>query len=489
MALTDKQFEALKAQLQKKKETLGESEYDTFLTRAAGQVGETQPTNDDGFIKDIGQGAAKSAGDLALGIGTIGRKAQGLLSKGVEKVTGIKDFGMGKPGVFDTGSEQNIKAKEVLTRNSTAEKVGGFVGDVASFAIPGTAVTKATKGVNFLARAASLGAADAVTTIAKSGEIDKDAVDAAIIGAAFPVVGKAAGAAKSALIPSGKDAGGRVINSLIKPLLKDFSYGKNPGQAVAEAGITASSLDELAGKIKVVRQQTGEEISQRVAASKATFDASDALNSIDEAIATAQKAPKTNKEIIRRLQDVKDDVFSIGDDGLPQRKLKDLTAPELWELNKEIGDLARWTGNATDDEIINKAIKNSYSTTRSKLEAGVPGLSDVSEKYANLKSAETATEYRDKIAARQGLSSLTSKTTGIGAGLITAAATGGITTPLLVGATVAGLSEAAGSPAFKTKLAAWLASTPKTELKKAFEEAPWLRSSLQSILFDVDETE
>jgi len=58
-----------------------------------------------------------------------------------------------------------------------------------------------------------------------------------------------------------------------------------------------------------------------------------------------------------------------------------------------------------------------------------------------------------------------------------------------VGAGAVSLSEAAASPAVKTQLAAWLASASKEELKDAFTQAPWLRSTLQSILLDVDETE
>jgi len=42
---------------------------------------------------------------------------------------------MGKAGVFDAGSEENLAAKEALARDTTGEKVGGFIGDVASFAL------------------------------------------------------------------------------------------------------------------------------------------------------------------------------------------------------------------------------------------------------------------------------------------------------------------------------------------------------------------
>lgn len=488
MALDPKQFEELKKQLEKKRQRLGDEEYAAFLERANQSTQEEMSTDNDGFLVDTAQGLAKSAGDIAMGAGSIGRKIQTGISKVGEKVFGkYNPFQSGEPAVFDEGSTANVKARELLKRDTAGEKFGGFVGDVASYALPGGAVTKATKGMGFLTRAASLGASDALTTTVKQGKFDRQSVDAGIIAMAFPLVGKAGTLAKSYLLPSGKDAGGRVINSLIKPLLKDFSYGKNPGQTVAEMGITASSLDDLAVKIKSARIGIGEEISTKVATSKSTFDATKSLSSIDEAINVAKKSPRTNASVIQRLQNIKDDLLQVNKDGVPTRNLKKMTADELWEFNKDIGDLARWTGNATDDEIINKAIKNAYGTTRSQLEKGVPGLEEVSEKYANLKSAEVATEYRDKIAARQGLMSFTGTQAGLTTGLVTAVATGGVTVPLLVGAGAAALTEASKTPAFKTRLAAWLAKAPKEELKDAFTQAPWLRGTLQSILFDIPE--
>lgn len=486
MALSQKQFDDLKKQLEKKKQKLGEQEYSSFLERAS-TVSQTTPTKEatdnDGFVLDTAQGLVKSAGDIALGAGSLGRKIQGGISKVGEKVFGkYNPFQMGEPSVFDEGSESNTKAKELLKRDTTGEKVGGFVGDVASFALPGGAVTKVTKGLNFLTRAAALGATDAVTTTVKQGKLDKQSVDAGIIAMAFPVVGKVATAAKPYLIPSGKEAGGRVINSLIKPLLKDFSYGKNPGQAVAEAGITASSLDDLGAKIRSARIGVGEEISNKVASSKTRFEATDALTPLDEALAVAQKSPKTNSAIIQRLQNLKDDLLQVDKDGLPTRNLKDLSADDLWELNKDIGELTRWTGNATDDEIVNKALRNAYAKTRGKLETGVAGLDEVSEKYANLKSAEVATEYRDKIASRQNLISVSGTGVGTAVALGTALASGGAVLPILMGMGAAGLVEAGKSPTVKTNIASWLAKSSKEELKDAFTQAPWLRGTLQTIL-------
>lgn len=457
-------------------------------SQPATQVAETQQQTDTDipFLQQVGTGAAKELASTGLGIGQIGRGIQKILSSGVDLVTGTKGFGLGEPSILDKGSEAELKAREALTPQGAGEKIGAFGAELATFAIPGGAATKATKGANVLTRAGALGATDITTAAIQQGEFNKEAVDAGIIAAAFPVVGKAGQLAKGAL-PSGSDAGGRVINSLIKPLLKDFSYGKNPGKAVAEAGITANSLDELGSKIKVARQQVGEEISNKISQNTDQFDATDALKSLDEAIANAKKAPSTNAAIINRLEGVKSDLLQIGEDGVPKRKLTDMTANELWEFNKEIGDLARWTGNASDDEIVNKAIRNAYGATRSKLDNAVDGLEEVSEKYANLKSAEVATEYRDKIAARQNMISFSGTQLGTAAAVTSAVVSGGAVAPILIGAGAAASTEALKSPAVKTRVAAWLASAPPEEVADAFQKAPWLRGAIQATLLGEEE--
>jgi hypothetical protein len=437
-------------------------------------------------LQQIGTGAAKELASTSIGIGSIGRSFQKGLSKGVDALFGTEGFGLGGESVLDKGSDKQTKAQEFLKPEGTAQKTGSFLTEAATFAIPGGAAVKATKGANFATKTGALVASDVGVTAAQQGGLDRESIDAGIIAAAFPIAGKGAQAARG-LLPSAPDAGGKVINSLIKPLLKDFSYGKNPGKAVAEAGITANSLDELAIKIKEVRRQTGEEISQRVAQNTDRFNATESLVALDEALTDALKAPNTNSAIITRLQGVKDDLLQVGEDGIPTRKLEDLSATEMWEFNKEIGDLARWTGNASDDEITNRAIRKAYGATRSQLDDAVDGLGVTSEKYANLKSAETATEYRDKIAARQNLVSFSGTQLGTAAAVTSAVVSGGAVMPLIIGAGAAAGTESLKSPAVKTRAAAWLASASKAEREEVFTQAPWIRSALQAALFDETE--
>lgn len=446
-----------------------------------------QPQGNTG-VKGLATGVAKSGVGLFQGIGQIGRDVQKGISKGIEKVTGKEGFGVGE-SMFDEDTESGQKLTQLATPRTTSEKIGKFAGDVAQFAIPATGAVKATKGAGVVSKIGAQAGSDALVQSAQQGGFDRNTVDTAILGAVFPGLGALKQGVK---IKIGPKTGGRVINSLVKPLLKDFSYGKDPGMEVAKSGITANSLDELTDKIRLKRQEIGDSIGTVLEKSKVMFDAKDAFTPIDNAIQEAMRAPRTNAQIINRLKALKDDIFGIADfegQEIATRKLDQLSAKELFELKREVGDLTRWTGNASDDEIVNKALKQTYGAIKSKLDEKIPAIKGLNERYANLKSAETATEYRDKIAARQNMIGFNPRVTGAGFGVATALMTGAITPAVVIGLGAAGLEKALATPAAKTRLASWLAKTPKEELQSTFKQAPWLRSALQSAFFGEEDAE
>jgi hypothetical protein len=57
-----------------------------------------------------------------------------------------------------------------------------------------------------------------------------------------------------------KDLGPRLINSLVKPRQSNFAYGKNPGRAVSEMGITGNNLEDFGNNVKKARQEVGQQI-------------------------------------------------------------------------------------------------------------------------------------------------------------------------------------------------------------------------------------
>ncbi len=301
------------------------------------------------------------------------------------------------------------------------------------------------------------------------------------IGATVPVLG---GTLK-AITTVSKAQAPKIINSLIKPLAKDFSYGKNPGRAVAEEGIVGNSLDDLAKNISVSRSTIGEQLSSTAdkLEGKSTVDISNSLNSIDEAITKANKTPKTNASLIQRLQDVKDDLLGAID-------TKDTSFSNALNAKRIIGDVTKWTGNVSDDKAVNMALKRAYGNIKESLNTSAmkadPTLGKeferLNEKYADLTSAEIATKYRDIISQRKNLISMPIKAGGV-AGVIAGIASGGTAIPILLASVSVGLlDKALESTAVKSRVAAWLAKESPEVVAEVIQKNPGIGSVLENAI-------
>lgn len=333
------------------------------------------------------------------------------------------------------------------------------------------------------------------------------------IGAGIPLAGSAAVKATQ----TAKNQAPRLINSLIKPLLKDFSYGKNPGAAVAKEGIVANDLEELAQKIGERVKQVGAETAQiakslddklpTATLGKAQgLQLENSLKPINDAMQEA--AASNNQTLINRLVEVKDalennltlttvDGKQVITSASP-RKLNNLTFTEATNLKTTIGRMTRWTGNPSDDKLVNSTLQKVYRDIKKKIATAAKQVDPElgaqlvakNERYADLITAESATKYRDKISARQNIISAPIKA-GAVAGLLAAPFTGGLSIPtLLIGMGAAGLEKVAASPAVKTRVAAWLASESPGVLANFMTKNPGiakvLRANYQDIKFPGD---
>lgn len=311
------------------------------------------------------------------------------------------------------------------------------------------------------------------------------------IGGAIP----ATGVAKNVIGRFGERQAPRIINSLIKPLAKDFSYGKNPGRAVAESKIVANNFDDLVTKIGQARQSVGEDIGAlgRRISTKPIVNIQDSLLPLDEAMRTA--ASQNNTTLLTRLGNVKralttvlepsvDDAGNIVTKEVGKRKLTGLTFSEARAMLGEIGDITQFTGNPSDDKAVNMALKKIYGSIKEETLNVADKTNPLyskqfrinTERYADLTSAEVAAKYRDKILERSNLVGLSPQIAGIGTALITMLATGGASTPAIIaGVTGAVVDKLASTPAFKTRVAALLAKKSPQEVGAIMKSLPWLQ--------------
>lgn len=372
-----------------------------------------------------------------------------------------------------------VKGSEAVKNLSTGEKLAQIAKTTAKTSAGG----------------AALGYGYDVTQKAQNNEADLTPGWGTLLGAAIPAgIGGAefAGTLLKAQAP-------RVVNSLIKPLAKDFSYGKDPGRTISSLGITGNNWDDFINNIRQARQKIGSNLSQTTQSleGKATLKLDEALNPIDDAINEA--ATQNNQTLLNRLTNVKTALTHELGAGIDEtgntviqknsaRNLDNASFSEGVAFKRMIGDMTQWTGNASDDKVVNAALKKSYGAVKNeiltKADSVDPAVGkqvrDLSEKYADLSSAEIAAKYRDKIVERQNLVSLPVKFGTAGA-LITAVATGGAAIPAILGGVGAAvLEKALASPAVKTRIAAWLGKEAPEVAAKIISENPSIGTVLKN---------
>src|SRR3990167_8464755 len=402
--------------------------------------------------------------------------------------------------------ELTEEEEKTITPRPTAGEIAGSALQSAALFTPigGVAkgITAGVRGLGLIKGASAMGKISSgmlagelfdIASNLQQGKMGKEALTpgiGALIGGGIP----AASVEKNIVVRFGEGQAPRVINSLIKPLAQDFSYGKNPGRAVAEEGIIADNFDDLIEKIRIGRQKIGQSIGNIVdkLSQKPLLNIESALNPLDEATKVAAK--QNNSILLNRLNNVKraitdvlepvmDDSGNLGIKSVGKRNLDILTFKQVRNTLSEIGDMTQFTGNFSDDKLVNSALKKTYGNIKEislkYAKAVNPELagefSKLTEKYADLHSAEIATKYRDKIVERQNVIGFSPRNVGIASGLITAVATGGATIPsVVVGISAATIDQLAGTPAFKTRLAYMLSKKTHREVSYLFKKMPAL---------------
>jgi hypothetical protein len=321
--------------------------------------------------------------------------------------------------------------------------------------------------------------------------------------AAMPGVGTAAGA----IIPLGiggieagaaitKDMAPRFINSLIKPKLADFSYGKDPGRTVATMGITGNSIDDFGNNISKAKGDVGTQLGaiySNPANAHLQINGNDAIAKLDSAISDAASGGKNNQGIVTTLQNIKDGLLydhTVNGDGtivktsaIP-KDLSNLNPEQAQALKQQISAQTKFTGNPSDDKTVNSILKSMYGDLKGKLNNAVgvnnPEVTDLNQKYADLTSAEIATKNRTAIIGRQNMVNLPQAITGVG-GFMSAIVTGNPAVALgTVGAV--GLEKALASTAVKTRIASWLGSESPSVIQKVLEQNPEIKTVLYRAL-------
>lgn len=154
------------------------------------EVSKTEPQGDKGvagFATGVFKGTANIARDL-LGLGQrAGQKILSAITPGktyedIKQETGFD--------ILSDETQSGQKLKEKLTPTGTSEKIGSFVPEVASLAIPATKISKATKALSFIPRTTARVVGDVGVSQLTTGGKD-DATTTGVTSAVFESVSPA----------------------------------------------------------------------------------------------------------------------------------------------------------------------------------------------------------------------------------------------------------------------------------------------------------
>ena len=370
------------------------------------------------------------------------------------------------------GTRAGIEKQPIIPsalENATSMGLAGLVGKVGATVVP--SVIPAAERIG-----SALGMGGLAFLGAPEEEKASEAILQGVIGAKYPF--RAGIMSKE----TKQEVASRLVNSLIKPLKKQFSYGKNPGRGVAREKIVANNFNELSEKVSAKRQELGKMINDRLsqpdAMGKRLSIAEEINKPFDNAINEAIKGGKENVALTRRLQNTREALISemaLSPEGeivtVSTKDLTSLTPLEASRIKTKIGDMTKWTGNPSDDAIVNRTLQEAYRGIKEKIGTTVSDIRVLNERYADITSADIAIKYRDQIRQRQNLISLDAKLStilgyGISGGKIGGALTG------------YAIYRALASTAVKTRVAKWLMQSSLVERKSMFERYPDLRDKL-----------
>lgn len=358
-------------------------------------LAELQAMNNPGAsykTKEFAKGTGKSVLSTLQGASDIGQKIfGGAANKIVSAATGKQQPAMSRVALPET----------LTTASNDYQRYGKTTGDIAQFFVPGTG---AVKGGNFISKLATGSAKVGGLSAAQTGSAEDGGINALVTAALGPAGKLASKAGKPIADVLGIKLPTRIIESLIKPGVNDFKFGKDPGGAVLSEGLKGRTFGDLVKNIQKKTNSVGKAIDTEVAKVKdRQIDISSAVAQVDDAI--AQATTQGEQALVTRLQSIRDGItktfknengklVATGD------KPMVMSVQEALKIKRELGKAAKWTGQAFDNEA-NQVRVRMFQAIRDSIEKVAPATKALNERYANLITASKAAERRGDVLKRQ----------------------------------------------------------------------------------------
>lgn len=361
--------------------------------------------------KELNIGKAKGAASTIMGASELMARGMDAVTKPLQdtirpSVQSVTEPVVSKLGNAPTSEEtfQNMEGLRTdLTEPKTpGEAIGYTAEQIAEFLFPSMALSagdKAVKGLKVGQKLLNLGktagrealVSGAVAAVQR-GNFDQEVVDTAIISGAIPIAAAALGGAKALFAKGMNKAAEDQISKLIKPNKNAFLFGKNPSRAIIDEGIVANSFDDLISKIDDKLDDIGKQVETNIK----TADASRRVNiekliqnNVDDfgkKVVDKKSWTAYSDKVHQLTGEFKPDLKSGQLVKVADKELGEMSAQEIWEMQKKVGKLTQWTGEAGEKEA-NKQLHKLYRQLGNSIDELAPGTKDLQMRYANMLGA------------------------------------------------------------------------------------------------------
>ncbi len=397
MALSEQQFNLLKQRLQERKN----------IEERTPEVSGERPDRT-GLFRGVG----KQLLETVRGASALGERGVRVLGRVATPKALEEPLGFAKR---EEVAAERLIPEEAITPIGPQEKIGKFVGSIAEFLVPGSAALKIERAVSGATKlqkvpklAKTLGLAGRsgaeagiITGISaiNEGEINKELTTPAIVGAVFPVAGRAVTAAKGFLKPVGE----KIQFSVIKPQQRDIADGfKIENVNKFKVGGT---LEETVAKTHSKINQLVTKLDSKLEGAKETVNLNSVLESTIKRLTTGKARQfgdigATNRIINKLEEEVKE---VAGRNGIVN--LVDAT-----NIKRGAGTKGAWSfGNPDPDASATERVYTTfYNDIRKAIEKAAPvGIREINKDISSLIPISNAALRRLPIEQRNNVLSLT----------------------------------------------------------------------------------
>lgn len=349
-------------------------------------------------MEGIFEGVTKSLLSTVKGAGELGTKiGEQTAGRLVEFITGE---GLPTADIFTEGTKANEKATRFLTAKNPEQMVGDFVGDVAQFAVPGMAASKATKGASLVPRVAGqVGSSGTVATV-QEGEVGKETAIASGAEIALPVAGRLAkpayGLIKRLFRGTGSALSGAPVD-IIRQVSDNPTLAKQTVEEISEKG-TANIAEKNARTII-----DGLKKVQRTASN----DFGKALDELEQVPVNKEDLSSTMREfaedfgISKQGEDIVLEGVEFGQTRYVNRakkavemvdSIEDFTGKNLRQKLGQVEGLKYKTTSTEEARAFNQFIDDISDRLQSTIAKESPILQEANRNYSELKNIIAGTE-------------------------------------------------------------------------------------------------